>query len=268
MGPQIGTAVLAAWVALAARQQAVTLMRKEQQSGTSEPLVAISAVNRNIVWVSGLHGTYARTTDGGATWKAGRVPGAEDLEFRDVQGVSAETAYLLSVGPGKNTKIFKTDDAGATWLPKFTNTDSAVHWKCLSFWNPLQGVAISDAIEGGFMTMSTVDGGWTWRRVPPLSLPAAAENERVSAESGTCIVAGRGGRAWFGTSKLHVLRSTNYGVSWKRSYVPITRTDSTGIVSLAFRDRSNGMALGQFASSPSDTLIAFTDDGGKNCINH
>ena len=258
------TALLAACVAFTSRQQVVTLQRTEQQSGTNERLIAVSAVNRNVVWASGLHGTYTVTTDGGATWKAGQVPGAEDLDLRDVQGVSATTAYVLSVGPGKRAKIFKTDNAGATWMTKFTNIDAALHWKCLSFWNPLHGVAISDALEGGFIMMSTVDGGWTWNRVPPLSLPAAVPDERVSAESGTCVVAGRSGRTWIGTTKLHVLRSTNYGASWRRAYVPITKTDSTGIVSLAFRDKTRGMALGQFATSPTDTLVAFTDDGGEN----
>ncbi len=262
-GPLWAASLFAVSVAFASRQQGVTLMRTDQRSGTGENLIAVSAVNRNVVWASGLHGTYTRTTDGGATWKAGQVAGAEGLELRDVQGVSAQTAYVLSVGPGRATKVFKTDDGGATWMTKFTNVDSAVHWKCFSFWNPLHGVAISDAVAGGFTMMSTVDGGWTWNRAPPLSLPAAVADERVSAESGTCIVAGRSGRAWLGTTKLHVLRSTNYGASWKRAYVPITRTDSTGIVSLAFGDKTRGMALGEHASSPDDTLIAFTDDGGQ-----
>jgi photosystem II stability/assembly factor-like uncharacterized protein len=261
-GPLPAAALFAACVAFVSRPQALTLERTEQQSGTNEQLIAVSAVTRNVVWVSGLHGTFAVTTNGGATWKAGHVSGAEDLEFRDVHGVSNRTAYLLSVGPGKQAKIFKTDDGGATWMTKFTNIDAALHWKCLSFWNPLHGVAVSDPLDGGFIMMSTVDGGWKWDRVPPLSLPAAVPDERVSAESGTCVVAGRSGRAWIGTTKLHVLRSTNYGASWKRAYVPITKTDSTGIVALAFRDKTDGMALGQVATSPNDTLVAFTDDGG------
>jgi len=31
-----------------------------------------------------------------ATWKAGVVPGAEMLQFRDVEGVSAKLAYPMS----------------------------------------------------------------------------------------------------------------------------------------------------------------------------
>ncbi len=262
-------ALFAACVAFASRQQqppgAVRQPAStEQNSGTAERLIAVSAVNGKVAWASGTHGTFVHTTDGGATWKVGQVAGAESLEFRDVQAVTGKTAYLLSVGPGKQTRIYRTDDAGASWMIKFTNIDSAVHWKCFSFWNAERGVAISDAVAGGFLTMNTLDGGWTWNRVPPLSLPAALSDERVSAQSGTCVVAGRGGRAWFATTKSRVLRSTNYGVSWKRAFVPITKGDSTGIVSVAFRDKVHGMALGELASSPSDTLLAFTDDGGAS----
>ena len=59
-----------------------------QNSNTTEGLIAVSPVNSQVVWASGRGGTFVLTTDGGATWKAGVVPGAEALQFRDVQGVS------------------------------------------------------------------------------------------------------------------------------------------------------------------------------------
>src|SRR5688500_18523969 len=71
-----------------------------QTSGTTARLIGVHAVNQNVAWVSGVGGTFAVTTDVGATWHAGVVPGAEALEFRDVQGVSATEAYLLSIGTG------------------------------------------------------------------------------------------------------------------------------------------------------------------------
>src|ERR1022692_1436895 len=63
-----------------------------QTSGTQSALRGVWAVNEQIVWASGAHGTYLRTTDGGAHWTAATVPGAESLDFRDVQGVDANTA--------------------------------------------------------------------------------------------------------------------------------------------------------------------------------
>src|ERR1700694_1558794 len=55
-----------------------------QTSGTANRLQAVSPVNSRIVWASGVNGTFVATTDGGKTWRAGVVPGAEALQFRDV----------------------------------------------------------------------------------------------------------------------------------------------------------------------------------------
>jgi photosystem II stability/assembly factor-like uncharacterized protein len=59
-----------------------------QTSGTTQLLIAVSPVNSRVVWAAGTGGTYVVTTDGGETSKAAVVPGAENLQFRDVQGVS------------------------------------------------------------------------------------------------------------------------------------------------------------------------------------
>jgi len=59
-------------------------------------------------------GTYLQTVDGGSTWQARKVPGAEGLDFRDVQALDARTAYLLSSGTGEKARIYKTIDGGAT----------------------------------------------------------------------------------------------------------------------------------------------------------
>ena len=69
-----------------------------QVSGTTNRLQAVSPVNDQVVWASGTGGTYARTTDGGATWVSAQVPGAELLQFRDVEGVSAEVLDELGLG--------------------------------------------------------------------------------------------------------------------------------------------------------------------------
>ena len=92
-------------------------------SGTTERLQAVSPVNSQVVWASGTGGTYALTTDGGETWVSAVVPGAETLEFRDVEGVSAEVAYLMAAGTGTDSRIYKTEDGGATWTLQIQNTD-------------------------------------------------------------------------------------------------------------------------------------------------
>src|SRR5207249_2350813 len=83
-----------------------------QQSGTDASLRGLGAVNERVVWASGASGTWLKTTDGGATWKSGKVPGAERLDFRDLHTVDARTVYLMSIGAGEQSRIYKTADGG------------------------------------------------------------------------------------------------------------------------------------------------------------
>ncbi|HMX28701.1 MAG TPA: hypothetical protein PKC13_24155, partial [Blastocatellia bacterium] len=93
----------------------------EQTSGTTARLRGVSAVSDKIAWASGANGTCLRTMDGGATWQLLKVPGAETLDFRDVEAFDANTAYLLSIGEGDKSRIYKTTDGGQTWKLQFTN---------------------------------------------------------------------------------------------------------------------------------------------------
>src|SRR5207247_10405784 len=75
----------------------------------------LCAVSAQVAWVSGTKGTFGRTVDGGKTWQAGTVPDAEKLDFRDVKAFDDKTAYLLSIGPGEDSRIYKTLDRAKTW---------------------------------------------------------------------------------------------------------------------------------------------------------
>ncbi|MGH7581337.1 MAG: WD40/YVTN/BNR-like repeat-containing protein [Gemmatimonadales bacterium] len=114
-----------------------------QQSGTTNRLQAISPVNSQVVWASGVGGTFVRTTDGGRHWQAGVVEGAELLQFRDVHGVSATVAYLLSAGVGPDSRIYKTVDGGETWQLQFQSPQADAFYD-RDFWT----VAFADPRHG------------------------------------------------------------------------------------------------------------------------
>ena len=156
-------------------------------SGTTALLQAVSVVNADTVWVSGHAGTYVRTTDGGTTWTAGVVPGADTLQFRDVHAINGSTAYLLAAGPGDMSRIYKTSDAGSSWELQFVNDQPDAFFDCLDFWDADHGVAFSDAIGGEFVILETNDGGAAWGRRPNASVPDAQEGEGSFAASGTCL---------------------------------------------------------------------------------
>ena len=77
-----------------------------QFSHTTESLRGVSAVSRQVAWASGTHGTYLRTLDGGRTWTPAQVPDAGALDFRAVVAFSADEAFLMSAGPGDQSRIY------------------------------------------------------------------------------------------------------------------------------------------------------------------
>lgn len=269
----VSAACLAAVAACAARgttpaPEGAPPALTSQSSGTESLLQAVSVVSSQVVWVSGHRGTYARTLDGGATWRSAVVPGADTLQWRDVHAVSADTAYLLSAGNGELSRIYHTTDGGASWREQFVNRDSAAFFDCFDFWSPTRGIAFSDAVAGRFVVMRTDDGA-TWTRVPDDALPPAQEGEGSFAASGTCVTARAGGLAWIGTGNApiaRVLRTTDYGRTWVSSPVPIAGGEAAGLASVVFRDARTGLALGGPLGKPNDTatVVARTTDGGRS----
>ncbi len=240
-----------------------------QVSGDSALFIGISPVDENVVWISGTGGTFGRTLDGGATWQTAVVPGADSLQFRDVHGVDAQTAYLLSIGGGSQSRIYKTTDGGATWTLQFTNAEPDGFFDCMDFWDPTHGLAFSDSFDGAFFIITTDDGGATWNRVPPESLPPANPGEGSFAASGNCVVTHGDSTAWIGTgaspSAARILKTTNRGRSWTVVETPIPGGSTSGITSVPFRDAQHGAALGGDFTKPeqySDN-VAVTDDGGQ-----
>lgn len=239
-----------------------------QPSGTTQLLQAVSVVDARTVWVSGHGATWARTTDGGATWHASRLPDDTTLEFRDVHAASADTAWLLAAGPGDRSRIYATTDGGRSWTLQFVSHDSAAFFDCLDFRDARHGVAMSDAVRGRFVVIVTDDGGATWTPVDPSRLPPARDGEGGFAASGTCVVARPPATAWIATGNAgpdaRVLRTTDGGASWTALDTPLRGAPQAGILSLAFRDAMHGAALGgdiANAAAPGPR-VALTSDGG------
>src|SRR4029079_9607982 len=91
-----------------------------QTSGVTARLRGVSAVSESVAWASGAGSTVLRTIDGGTTWQKFTVT-TDALDFRDVDAVDAQTAYILAAGSGLAARIYKTTDAGKTWTLQFKN---------------------------------------------------------------------------------------------------------------------------------------------------
>ncbi len=237
-----------------------------QNSGTTQGLIAVSPVNSRVVWASGRGGTFVVTTDGGQTWRTGVVAGAETLQFRDVQGVSDDVAYLLSIGNGTDSRIYKTTDGGDTWTLQFQNHDNAAFYDCFAFWTPRRGIAQSDSVNGRFPVIRTTDGA-TWQDIGN-NLPPALNGESSFASSGTCVAAQGKDNAWIvtgGASPSRVLATQNGGDTWNAYNSPLRGSPSAGIFSVAFRDAWHGIIGGGDLDplAPPFPQTATSSDGGK-----
>ena len=62
----------------------------EQTSGVTVRRRGVTEVSDRVAWASGSGGTIVRTSDGGATWQWLTIPGAENLDCRDIDAVSAD----------------------------------------------------------------------------------------------------------------------------------------------------------------------------------
>jgi photosystem II stability/assembly factor-like uncharacterized protein len=240
-----------------------------QASNTSERLRGVSAVSGAVAWASGNKGAVVRTVDGGTTWSRIIVPGAEALDFRDIEAFGADTAYVLAIGPGDKSRIYKTGDGGKTWALQFTNPDPKAFYDAIAFWDAKTGIAIGDPVDGHFTVIRTVDGGRTWTPVPPVNIPEALPGDGAFAASGTCLVVQGTRSAWFGTggaARARVFMSADQGQTWTVADTPIMAgTASAGIFSLAFSDTDHGIAVGgdyRQEREAGDNL-AITSDGGK-----
>ena len=237
-----------------------------QISHSTASLRGVSALDAQVVWASGTGGTYLRTTDGGATWQAAVVPGAEALDFRGVRALDARTVYLLSSGSGDKSRIYKTTDGGAHWTLQFTNSDPKGFFDAIAFWDAQHGMVVGDPPDGHAQILTTRDGGRHWSRQPT---PNAIPDEGSFAASNSCLTLLGRREAWFATGGPgagRVFHSRDAGHTWTVAATPI-RNDSAsaGIFSLAFAGARHGIAVGgDYSKDQEDRQnLAITDDGGK-----
>ncbi len=239
-----------------------------QESGTNERLRAVCAVDDTVAWASGSHGTFTRTTNGGKTWQAATVPGADSLDFRDVEAFDANVAFLLSIGPGNSSRIYKTTNAGADWTQQYAADDPRMFLDEFAFWDPMNGIVVGDAVDGHLVILTTSDGGQHWGRVRSTAIPDATPGEGAFAASGSGVAVEGKRNVWIGSGvhAARVYRSTDRGQSWNVVSTPIFHeSESGGIFSVAFFDSIRGVIVGGDYKKESGAVdnAAVSTDGGQ-----
>jgi photosystem II stability/assembly factor-like uncharacterized protein len=237
--------------------------------GTAD-LRAISPVSSQVVWASGSNGTVLRTVNGGRSWQRVGPPGTAALEFRGMKAFDRDHAVLMSIGnhPG-DFRTYLTADGGRHWRITNRNTNSQAFYDCMAFFNRSRGLILSDPVNGRFRILITTNGGRSWRVDPAANVPKAnSPNEYGFAASNECITTSGSRNAWFGsggTQGSRVYRSTDGGVHWKVSQTPLRRGATAGVFAVAFRNRTQGLAIGGDFANPTTAprALALTADGGR-----
>jgi photosystem II stability/assembly factor-like uncharacterized protein len=238
----------------------------KQTVNTTASFRGLSVVNEKVVWASGTGGTVIRTIDAGKTWTVMAVPGAEKLDFRDIEAFDANTAYILSIGNGESSRIYKTTNGGKTWKLQFKGNDLKLFFDAIACWDRKNCLAMSDPVDGKFFLIETKNGD-TWSIMDNTNMQPAKEGEAAFAASGTCLITQGKNNAFLvsGGNASRVFRSNDRGKTWQVSETPITKgTPGSGIFSIAMRDSKNGVIIGgDYENDKRDANnFAFTSDGG------
>ena len=217
-----------------------------QDSSVKVRLRGISAVSADVAWASGREGTVLRTVDGGGHWKAIKVPGAEALDFRDVEGFDADTAIVLSIGPGEASRVYRTVDGGKSWTLALQNHDEHAFFDCMAF-DGRRGWMLGDPVGGHFQVYATEDGGAQWRLLE--TGPEAKQDEAAFAASGTCIATTPWGErvAVSGGGSARVLLGDSGGKLWFAHDTPMpARVPAAGIFSATAMGKDMLLVGGDF----------------------
>lgn len=235
-------------------------------SGTGAELRGLSVVDAKVAWASGARGTVLRTVDG-EHWQAMQVPDADKIDFRDIQAFDAKTAVVMGAGPGAASRIYRTEDGGASWRLMTTNQVAEGFWDAMAFWDRDNGILFGDPVKGSFQVYVTGDGGASWREVAASGLEALP-SEGAFAASGTCLSVAGSQDAWIatgGAANSRVFHSSDRGRTWRAQATPIPAGASArGVFSVAFLNPKEGFAAG---GDYKETRLAgingaVTSDGG------
>lgn len=231
----------------------------------STSIRAIQVVDDNTVYFAGSQGKVGFTKDGGKTWTKRTVTYQDSIipHFRSITK-NKDEVFVLSIS--NPALLYKMTSKDTTIVYK--EEHEKVFYDSLQFYDDNEhGIAVGDPTEDCASILITKDGGTTWTKIPCEKLPKFDDGEAFFAASNTNIKT-LGSSVWIasGGKKARVLRSDNYGKTWKIFDTPITQgKGAQGIYSIDAANFTNAIVIGgDYTDSKLNTgNKAVTTNGGK-----
>lgn len=223
-------------------------------------LRGLSPVTENLVWASGSKGTWIKTLDGGKNWEYGTINGLDSVDFRDIEGIDASTAIVMS--SGQPALIFKTSDGGNTWEKKFEGSEEDFFDGM--FFQRKKGALIGDPVGSSWRIITTSDLGESWKVSE--RAPKAKEGDGSFAASSSTILRDDS-RIWFASGGLssNIYYSADDGMHWEEIPTPILQGEpSQGIFSFTKVSDQVLVAVGgdYLEENKADKNAIISTDGG------
>ncbi|HYL86675.1 MAG TPA: hypothetical protein VE263_20790 [Candidatus Angelobacter sp.] len=250
---------------------------KVQTSGIDSNLRAVSAVyvpnpKANgapvpVVWVSGSKGVILRSLDEGKTWQRLRIADGDTLDFRGIVAFDVQTAYVMSIGEGDKSRIYKTIDGGETWKLQYSGDRKEVFLDTIACLSEKECMALGDPIDRKFLLLKTTDGEH-WGPLPTDNMPAALPGEGAFAASNSCLAMSDDKKVFFGTGgpAARVFQSNDGGLTWTVARTPLVQGNpSSGIFALRADEHDRVLVVGgdYKETDSSDRVAATSLDNGK-----
>ena len=258
---------------LAATSSAAFAQWTLETSNSTADLRGIHSIGGGVAWASGTNGTVLRTEDGGYVWQSCSVPpGAEKLDFRGIQAFDANTAIVMSSGPGDLSRLYKTTDGCHSWKLVFSNPDKDGFWDAILLNRfDKDGELLGDPVAGKFAFWETEDKGTTWTRIHAKGLDAA-KDEGAFAASNTSILLDEGFGTAFVTggpvgARIFYSEDTSERGSFTVQKLPlIVGSTGAGAFSIENREWCCWVVVGGDYTKPTEQNLtaAFTQDGGRS----
>ena len=224
------------------------------------------------IWAGGTKGTYMHSKDDGKTWEVKQVPGAENLDFRDLVILSKKEIILMSAGTSEKgaAKLYKTKDGGQTWDLIFDLKEPKIFFDAIT-WDYKKGIGflLSDPIDRKFVIFKILNHGAKIEKIQITQFPLLLPREAAFAASGTSIlwINGQLNIVSGGANRARIFQSTNTELtSWRITHDEIPADTSSGFFSLGAKNKKHFWVAGgnYLRLNSSEIPILESKNAGKN----